>query len=267
MIGVVVDAVGVVAPGLEDWRESELVLRGTRPYAHRPLSAFASELLPRNERRRATGAIKLAIRAGDEILRQHTLDSTQLRSVFASSAGDGEIIDSICAALALPERAVSPTQFHNSVHNGPAGYWAIATQCRMASASLSAHDGSFAAALMEAATIANVERGPVLLVVYDHPPPPPLSELRHFSTPFATAMLIRAQRGSRTMAILTMEAVAEELEEAMSETELERLRLGNPAARSLPLLRALARREYRRVVLPYLPDTQLAVDVRPAAEG
>lgn len=43
--------------------------------------------------------------------------------------------------------------------------------------------------------------------------------------------------------------------------ELEALRIGNPAARALPLLAMLAARQSGRIVLDYLPDTRLQVDV------
>ncbi|MGD7101130.1 beta-ketoacyl synthase chain length factor, partial [Ralstonia pseudosolanacearum] len=43
---------------------------------------------------------------------------------------------------------------------------------------------------------------------------------------------------------------------------------GNPAARALPLLEALAARRPASVVLDYLPDTRLHVDiVMPTASG
>ncbi|MBA2409032.1 MAG: beta-ketoacyl synthase chain length factor [Gammaproteobacteria bacterium] len=186
------------------------------------------------------------------------------RAVFASSGGDSEIINSICTALARPQRAVSPTQFHNSVHNSPAGYWAIATLCHSSSVSLSAYDGSFAAGLLEAVTTALVEGGPVLLVAYDYPPPEPLSQVRGFCAPFAAAMLIDARPGPRAMASFDIALARGEREDRMRDKELESLRTGNPAARALPLLEAIARQEARRVVLPYLPDTRLAVEVRPA---
>lgn len=224
----------MVKPGLDGWRESEPVLRGERPYEPEPLAPFVSQLLPRNERRRATGAIKLALRAGDEILRQRPLDFTRVCSVFASSAGDGEIIGSICLALAQPERAVSPTQFHNSVHNGPVGYWAIATQCRMSSVSLTAHDGSFSVGLLEAATIAIVEGAGVLLVIYDHPPPAPISEVRCLCAPFAAAMLMNPRSSDASMGTMNIEIVHAKREGLASDDELERLHVGNPAARAAP---------------------------------
>ncbi|ESS36491.1 3-oxoacyl-[ACP] synthase [Burkholderia cenocepacia KC-01] len=43
--------------------------------------------------------------------------------------------------------------------------------------------------------------------------------------------------------------------------ELDALRAGNPAARVLPLLEALAARQSTRVVLDYLADTRVQVDV------
>lgn len=264
MIKFHLEAISLVAPGLRGWRESLPVLSGVEPYREAPLPTTAPELLPRNERRRVTSTIKLALRAAEQLAHSRVLDLPQLRAVFASSGGDGEIINNICLALASVERAVSPTQFHNSVHNCPAGYWAIATECRMPSVSLSAHDGSFAAGLLEAGTIAAVEGGQVLLVAYDHPPPAPASEARFFSAPFATAILLNAQRSNVALAALTVELAQMGREDHMADEDLERLRAGNPAARALPLLQAIARQQPGEVVLPYLPDVRLAVGVEPA---
>ena len=44
---------------------------------------------------------------------------------------------------------------------------------------------------------------------------------------------------------------------------LETLRQGNPAARALPLLQALATQHATNLVLDYLPDTRLQVDLMP----
>ena len=49
----------------------------------------------------------------------------------------------------------------------------------------------------------------------------------------------------------------------MSEPQLEALRRSIPAARSLPLLQKLARREAGRVTLDYLEDVRLALEVEP----
>jgi hypothetical protein len=49
----------------------------------------------------------------------------------------------------------------------------------------------------------------------------------------------------------------------MHDPRLETLRASNPAARSLPLLAALAGGESGEVVLPYLEDSHLSVRVVP----
>lgn len=257
---VYLQAVGLVAPGLDGWMASQAVLRGEQTYREAPLPAIGSRLLPPNERRRLTPVIKLALRAGEEAVDGAGADIGSLRSVFASSGGDGEIVDRVCRALTQPGRPVSPTQFHNSVHNSPAGYWSIATRCCEGSVSLSAHDASFAAGLLEAAALAVAAPGPVLLVAYDHPLPVPLSQARHFTAPFAVALLIdAAPRGCYLMA-LDIAVAGSGTEDQNCET-LERLRSGNPAARSLPLLCAAAQRAAGRVVLPYLDGSVLTVDV------
>ena len=49
----------------------------------------------------------------------------------------------------------------------------------------------------------------------------------------------------------------------LDDTGLESLRLAIPAARGLPLLRAIALKQSERVVLDYLDTTRLAVVVTP----
>jgi len=51
--------------------------------------------------------------------------------------------------------------------------------------------------------------------------------------------------------------------DAMPAEALERLRLSNPAARSLPLLQRLAAGQTGMVALPYLPETRLELSVEP----
>ena len=66
-----------------------------------------------------------------------------------SSDGDGEIVHRLCTALASPAAEVSPTDFHNSVHNAATGYWSIGAHSSAPSTALCAYDGSFAAGLLE----------------------------------------------------------------------------------------------------------------------
>ncbi len=127
-------------------------------------------------------------------------------TVFASSGGDSEVLDKICTALTLPDRPVSPTQFHHSVHNTPAGYWSIATGCTQPSLSLSAYDSSFSAGLLEAAALAWAEAVRVLLIAYDLPLPFPLSERRRIVAPFAVALLLNPDRPNARRAVAAIDA-------------------------------------------------------------
>ena len=60
-------------------------------------------------------------------------DPATLPSVFTSAHGDLAVNDYMSSTLATQPTAISPTRFHNSVHNAAAGYWTIATGCHAAS--------------------------------------------------------------------------------------------------------------------------------------
>ena len=193
-----VEAVGLMAPGLAGWTASQAVLAGQRPYVTEPIPGTMATLLPANERRRVTATIKLALQVAQEAMAQVALTPApspsngrggwSVPTVFASSGGDSEVLDKICTALTQPDRPVSPTYFHQSVHNTPAGYWAIATGCMGPSLSLAAYDGSFAAGLREAAALAWAEQARVLLVAYDLPLPAPMAGRRKIVAPFGVAL-------------------------------------------------------------------------------
>lgn len=253
MIALTVRAIGLLAPGLAGWQASLPVLRGEAPY--RPaadLPPLKPALLPPGERRRATAVIRLALAAADDALA--TVDPpvmpSGLSSVFASSSGDLETFDRICRALQDADRPVSPTHFHNSVHNAPAGYWAIAASSTHSSTSLSAYDGSFAAGLLETASIVAGDGAPVLLVAYDAPAPQPLAAKRPISVAFAVALLCTPISADSCIARLAVSTAAADQESGLADTDLERLRRGNPAARSLPLLWAIARGTASTITLP-----------------
>src|SRR3546814_8342283 len=78
-------------------------------------------------------------------------------------------MDYMCATLTGEPRSISPTKFHNSVHNAAAGYWTIGSGCMHASTAVSAFDASFAQGLVEA--LAQLAEGAeaVLLAAYDGP--------------------------------------------------------------------------------------------------
>ena len=241
---VFIEGIGLVGPGLDGWPAARAVLAGAEPYESKPIRLQPATLLPPAERRRSGTTVKLAIAVGVEALAQAGRDASDMPMVFAASSGDGETIHETLSVLATQQREVSPTRFHNSVHNAPSGYWALATGSRVPSVSLCAFDGTFAAGLLEAAVQATVQDHPVTLIAYDVPYPEPLHAVRPIDTMFGMALVLTPDRTDRALAALTIEmADAAPDVTRMADVALERLRLANPAARALPLLAAIARRD------------------------
>jgi hypothetical protein len=258
-----VEGVGLVGPGLADWPGGAAVLAGVADHQAAPVVLAASELLPPAERRRMTETVKLALAVGSEAVARSGRAAESLASVFASSGGDGATITAILEILASEQREVSPTRFHNSVHNAPSGYWSIATHSRESSTSLAAYDFSFAAGLLEAASLAVSEGRPVLLVSYDVPYSTVLRAARPIRSTFGTALVLSPERRAGSIATLTVALERDVPETTMPGAALEALRQGNPAARALPLLAALAGGVARRVTLALMAGNCLTLDVAP----
>jgi len=267
MTRVYLQGIGLCGPGLDGWVKSRPLLAGEAAYAPAPASIPLNALLPANERRRTVRTVKLVLAVGAESFEHARVPPGAAATVFTSSGGDGDTLDDILKGLSLPEREVSPTRFHNSVHNAPAGYWSIATASREPSSSLCAHDGSFAAGLIDATAQAVVDDRLVGLVAYDLPYPEPLHHARPIGAVFAAALVLAPRPSELTLAELDI-AIAYGRGRATQLAEpLEALRAGTPAARSLPLLAVLARGAAETVVLDYLEECALRVVVAPRARG
>jgi len=258
-----VEGIAILAPGLPGWAASRAVLAGEKNYEPAPLAPPVADLLPAVERRRTGSMVKLALAVGHEALTCAGRPVDSVATVFASSGADGDVINEICITLAGSDRQVSPTRFHNSVHNAPSGYWGIATHSHHPSTSLCGFDWSFAIGLLEAAAQLQVDRREVLLVAYDTPYPEPLRSVRRVAEPFGAALMYTRDRTGRTIAELevTMDAQPREASR-MSDAALERLRTGNPCARALPLLAALAGAQPQQVTLERDAGQSLSLSVR-----
>lgn len=257
-----VQALGLAGPGMADWPSSVDMLAHENGYRPGEVPHCTSQWLPANERRRVSATVRLALKVGEEAMARSGVDIHSVCSVFATCHGDTEIIDKICVALSRPERPVSPTQFHNSVHNAAAGYWAIAARSPMPSTTVCAYAASFVAGLMEASAQIQMEACPVLLVAYDYPIPEPLAACAGSYAPFAVAMLLCPEASAQSTR-LRIQMANGQPEERMASEALESLRLANPAAGALPLLRTLATGSGGRVVLPHVNGLQLAIQVEP----
>ncbi|MGC1172507.1 beta-ketoacyl synthase chain length factor [Polaromonas sp.] len=263
---VFVEGIGLLGPGLSGWGPGSEQLAGRVPHEAARCVLPLPMALPAAERRRAGAVVKVSLAVGQEAVTASGRAATDLPSVFSSSSGDAINCHEICSALASGDKLISPTRFHNSVHNASSGYWSISSGAMATSSVLCAYDASFAAGLLEAMTQVAVEQTAVLLVAYDTDYPEPLRSVRPLSDTFGVALVLAPQRSERSLAQWTLTpttCLTSASATVMADSTLEHLRTGIPAARCLPLLRSVAARDAGDVVLDYLEGLQLAVRAAP----
>ncbi|WP_068637178.1 beta-ketoacyl synthase chain length factor [Thauera butanivorans] len=257
-----VDSIGFIAPGLPDWPAACAVLRGEQAWLSAPGILPAPGLLPPAERRRASRVVKLALALGLEAATHAEADPATLATVFASSGADGHNCHALCEQLAGGDRQISPTRFHNSVHNAAAGYWGIATHAMQPCQVLCAFDASFGAGLLDGLAQVVSDCVPVLLIAYDSEYPQPLHAKRDTPDCGGVAMLLSPAPTAHSLAAIKLDPT-DTAADRLSDAGLEGLRTAIPALRSLPLLKHLACGSAGTVVLDYLPPMQLRIDVQP----
>lgn len=165
-----IGGVGVWSEHFLGWDEFRSVMAGAPPAEHVPLKP---KLIPARERRRAPMSVKMAVEVMDQACRMANLEPTAVAIVFAGVYGDIQITDYMCRTLANAPLALSPTRFHNSVHNAATGYWAIATKSCGSANAISAYEHSYSMALLEAAVQAVEEDTPVIMTMQELAAPAP----------------------------------------------------------------------------------------------
>jgi hypothetical protein len=265
LIRVYVEGVGLAGPGLTGWQNGRPVLAGVQRYVPAPTVVTAPWQLAAAEGRRTGLPVRLALAVAHEAFMHAGRDSASTATVFTSSSGDGDNVHVMLESLASPDREVSPTRFHNSVHNAAAGYWSIAARSHESSTSLCGYDVSFAAGLLDAASQIAAEGKPVALIAYDHPYPEPLHAKRPLMGSFAAALILTPESGERAFAALDIEITRANSKPVtrVADPGLEALRTGVPAARCLPLLAALARDGSELIELEYVGGGRLTLELAP----
>lgn len=195
-------------------------------------------LLPASIRRRASSTTQMAVTAASIACKKADVEPGELRSVFASVGGEIRVTDELCRALPDQKQALSPTRFHNSVHNTPAGYWGILHECRAPAVAIAALDDSFAIGLLEACCQLMQAPGEILLVCYDECWPqylaPPMGSIA-----FTSAFVLATGQNTFGLPMISLPFVAPG--QAPLDSELENLIRRAPVAACIPLLKALDR--------------------------
>lgn len=259
-LDVVIEGVGVWSAELPGWEAARAVLRGEREPgvgAVRPAPA----LLAANERRRAPESVLLALDVAQQACAMSGRDAATLPAVFASAYGDLAINDYLCAELTRAPHELSPTKFHNSVHNAPAGYWAIATGCMASTSAISAAAATFGAGLLEAALLATGEKVPVTYAAYDIAASGPLADVVPCRSAFALGLVLAPRRERPGAALRLRLAAAPAAHLAPEPAVLHAAHRDNPAAYGSPLLKMLANAESGILRVPAGPRLDLILEV------
>jgi hypothetical protein len=225
---------GICAPGLPDWDGLLDALAGNGLNEDR--KPPPSGLLSPRERRRAPAAVKLSFTAAEQACAMAELTPADPVAVFSSGMGDLQITDYMCRTLAEQPDLLSPTRFHNSVHNAASGYWSIGAGATGDVTAVSGWKDSAVAGLFEALSRIQYEPATILLVVYDDVACGPMRDLWPAEYPFGSALVL-ARPGHRS-ALARLQADIEYGRDAHPELPdaLEARIRDNPAARILPLL-------------------------------
>jgi len=261
-----IKGIGVWTPWHSNWNALADTLRNRQASADNTMDENGNDkpvaaIIPANERRRAPLPVKLAIEASAAACEDASEAAGDLKTVFVSGLGDTQLTDYMCRALASDNKALSPTRFHNSVHNAAAGYWTISTGCTLASSSVAAYEESFSTALLEAVVQANEEQSPILLTCYDAPVAEALTPILRNTFAFAVSLVIHPgttepmQYGQLELDLLPEPAIWPTATWCNTLNDCYEV---NPSAKVLALLNMLARQEHS-VRLPLGSGTSLHI--------
>ncbi|MBX2809736.1 MAG: beta-ketoacyl synthase chain length factor [Cellvibrionaceae bacterium] len=258
--------------GFDNWETLRVLLRGhLRQTAHNPNPK--PTIIPANERRRAPLPVRLAVEVAAQASATAGIDPQDMRYVFVSGLGDTALTDYMCRVLASDNKQLSPTKFHNSVHNAPAGYWTISTASMQTANSIAGFRESLPLALLEAVVQCTQENTPVLLACYDAPVADPLQSLLKNREAFAAALvLLPGESGpgeSRLQAQLLPQACDWPALETPQPDDFQALYQHNPAAKILPLLASLAapQAQPQTLKLPLSPGSTLCLTLSPLTQA
>lgn len=223
-----------------------------------PAAAVPPPRLPPRLRRRTSLLIRMVAEVAAQALEQAGVSPDSIPMVVGSAFGElgttVEMLDELEAEGGL----LSPTRFHNSVHNSAAGYLSIAHGNRTSSTSLAAGNETVAMVLLEALTILGDRGGDVLVIVADEALPLSLVSDAG-SGAVSAALVLRAGRVSSpaSPAVRPLAFVGDLRQITSAAPAAERaVEVASPSAATLPLIAAIraARSSSRPIRIDLAPD-------------
>ena len=261
-------SIGVLAPGLDGWQAARTVLSGGAPFVACDVAPPPSAQLAAAERRRLNNNSRWALAVASEALAgAPDVKRSELSCVFGSADGDGDVLAQTLAALASSPVAMSPTLFHNSVFNAPAGYCSIAHGLTGASTSLCAGEFTFGVALGDACDQVILGGAPVLCVVVDTAYPESLAGMHAVVPSFACALVLRPAGRLARPALGSISLVAlpagDDRDACATPSSQAHCWSGGTMDAALPLLAAIANQVPSAIDIAQPADTAIVLDYQP----
>ena len=260
-----VASVGAWGGFFENWPALKTLLEGA-PLPESKLKSPKPGIIPANERRRAPLPVKLAVESSMQATIAQGIEPSSLSCVFVSGLGDTDLTDYMCKVLASDNKELSPTKFHNSVHNAAAGYWTISTETMTAANSVAGYQQSVSLALFEAMVQCTSEDVPVLVTFYDAPVSDVLQPLLHNQHAFAFSMVLYPATSDIEGHLISANVESASMSEwpalAVENDYLNALYESNPSARILCIAEQLQRApasENSALQLPLSDSTLLTI--------
>ena len=158
-----VRSVGFWAPGFANaraWCQGEADANEEAPGA---------SLLQRSLRRRATAQTRSAVEVLGQVVGDANWDGSQIATIWGTAHGEHATSIAMFEWMTKGEGKLSPTQFHNSVHNTAGGYASIAEKNTTTSTTLTGAGELVVSGLVEASSLLRADFEEVALVFFDEP--------------------------------------------------------------------------------------------------
>lgn len=188
-VGFTLRGLGLWTPGFADpvsWSKRHVLGDSSGDPA---ITAPRAELLPPMMRRRTSLLTRMAAEVAAQAIAGGGIEGGAATLIYGSVYGEIRTTIDLLAALLDPSAPLSPTKFHNSVHNTAGGYVSIVTQNRRGNAAMTAGRSTLAMGLIECAGLIAAGEGPAVLVIAEEALPEPLAAGRSWA-PLAAAFAL-----------------------------------------------------------------------------
>lgn len=133
------------------------------------VSRAAASLLEGPLKRRASKLTRMSVDAFEQAVAQAGSDPSSIPTIWATAHGEHGTAIALLKMMRRGEGKVSPTHFHNSVHNTPSAYASISAGNGAGSTTLTGGPELVASALLEAFCQLHAGQNEIAVVVADEP--------------------------------------------------------------------------------------------------